>query len=441
MCCTWSQACIRCTHNVLQLMLCSACRIALVSVASHSWSMGWQWAVLRGYSPLSNAWGGEEAPSVKAMGLQRSTSLLLWNQYWGPPAPWEASLVCFAVGLGNNWCLPPVGRETREKSSKWSTETCQTQRLCKGESRENAKTNRSGAQPHAWPWHKIVLQLQDQPVPQFPILQHEKTQDYPLNLTAWHRHRSSLHLHPSHSLNISIPTLSQSLHSPFFPLPSSLSAHAKCGGNRGDLVCCLLLPVLGCGGGRQSPSVPGKDAARRTQQGRQAAPAAPWLGGRWHSRSFRVVSPSTGSGTGWQELRSALLQAQRWSREMLPGAGVYYFPWEINSSVPEGEALRTFGRLCCYNLARSEAILSAQHSAAQHHVCVDTRLVEPFEAQLGSLYMVLGEAEHREGENPVIKARILTCVEGMNVPLLEQAIQEQRKYFSERQQRMGTDAS
>lgn len=30
--------------------------------------------------------------------------------------------------------------------------------------------------------------------------------------------------------------------------------------------------------------------------------------------------------------------------EMLPNAGVYYFPWEINSSVPEGEALRTFGR-------------------------------------------------------------------------------------------------
>lgn len=30
--------------------------------------------------------------------------------------------------------------------------------------------------------------------------------------------------------------------------------------------------------------------------------------------------------------------------EMLPSAGVYYFPWEINSSIPEGEALRTFGR-------------------------------------------------------------------------------------------------
>ncbi|NXC46454.1 TEN1L protein, partial [Penelope pileata] len=119
---------------------------------------------------------------------------------------------------------------------------------------------------------------------------------------------------------------------------------------------------------------------------------------------------------------------------MLPSAGVYYFPWEINSSVPEGEALRTFGRLCSYDLARSEAVLSAQHGSAQHRVRVNTALVEPFEAQLGSLYMVLGEVEHREDESPVIKARILTCVEGMNVPLLEQAIQEQRKYFNERQQ-------
>lgn len=55
-------------------------------------------------------------------------------------------------------------------------------------------------------------------------------------------------------------------------------------------------------------------------------------------------------------------------------------------------------RLSCYDLARSEAILCAQHSEAQHRVRVDTRLVEPFEAQLGSLYMVLGEAEHREGK-------------------------------------------
>ncbi|KAK2528548.1 hypothetical protein Q9233_007519 [Columba guinea] len=148
---------------------------------------------------------------------------------------------------------------------------------------------------------------------------------------------------------------------------------------------------------------------------------------------------------------------------MLPSAGVYYFPWEINSSIPEGEALRTFGRLCHYDLARSEAVLTAQHSSAQYRVCVDTKFVEPFQAQLGSCYLVLGEAEHREGkcsrnqhplllfmvissfvehgEDPVVKARILTCVEGMNVPLLEQAIQEQRKYFSARQEQMGNSMS
>ncbi|NWH56961.1 TEN1L protein, partial [Geococcyx californianus] len=119
---------------------------------------------------------------------------------------------------------------------------------------------------------------------------------------------------------------------------------------------------------------------------------------------------------------------------MLPSAGVYYFLWEINSSVPEGEALRTFGKLCSYDLARSEAVLTAQHSSAQYQVCVNTEFVEPFQAQLGTRYLVLGEVEQREGEGPVLKARILTCVEGMNVPLLEQAIQEQRKYFNERQE-------
>lgn len=32
----------------------------------------------------------------------------------------------------------------------------------------------------------------------------------------------------------------------------------------------------------------------------------------------------------------------------------------------------------------------------------------------------------------VVKARVLTCVEGVNLPLLEQAIKEQRMYQRER---------
>ncbi|XP_074703763.1 CST complex subunit TEN1 isoform X2 [Strix aluco] len=124
------------------------------------------------------------------------------------------------------------------------------------------------------------------------------------------------------------------------------------------------------------------------------------MGGPRRGRSFGALSPSSWIRLlGWCELRSsALLQAQQRLCEMLPSAGVYYFPWEINSSVPEGEALRTFGRLCCYDLVRSKAVLTAQHSSAQYRVCVDTKFVEPFQAQLGSCYIVLGEAEHREGK-------------------------------------------
>uniref|UniRef100_A0A8D0GSJ5 CST complex subunit TEN1 n=1 Tax=Sphenodon punctatus TaxID=8508 RepID=A0A8D0GSJ5_SPHPU len=120
---------------------------------------------------------------------------------------------------------------------------------------------------------------------------------------------------------------------------------------------------------------------------------------------------------------------------MLPAPGVYYFPWEVNS-VSEGKTLRTFGRLHSYDLVRSEAVLTALRSSVQHRLRVCTAFVEPFQAQLGSLYVALGETE-----GPVIKARVLTCVEGMNLPLLEKAIQEQRKYFQERQGQVDGSAS
>lgn len=46
-------------------------------------SGGWRWGIWQGCNPLSNAWGGQGAPSIKATGLQLSMSPLLHNQYWG----------------------------------------------------------------------------------------------------------------------------------------------------------------------------------------------------------------------------------------------------------------------------------------------------------------------------------------------------------------------
>lgn len=118
---------------------------------------------------------------------------------------------------------------------------------------------------------------------------------------------------------------------------------------------------------------------------------------------------------------------------MLPKPGIYYFPWEVSAGqVPDGDTLRTFGRLYSYDMTKSRVTLMAQHRSDQHPILVCTKLVEPFQAQVGSLYMVLGELEHQKDGDCVVKARVLTCVEGMNLPLLEQAIREQRLYQRER---------
>ncbi|XP_048348000.1 CST complex subunit TEN1 isoform X2 [Sphaerodactylus townsendi] len=93
-------------------------------------------------------------------------------------------------------------------------------------------------------------------------------------------------------------------------------------------------------------------------------------------------------------------------------------------------------RLYSYDLVNSEAILTAQHNSVQHHISVCTKFVEPFQAQLGSLYIVLGETELGNGEKITLKARVFTCVEGMNLQLLEKAILEQREYFQEREKQL-----
>ncbi|XP_038598043.1 CST complex subunit TEN1 [Tachyglossus aculeatus] len=120
---------------------------------------------------------------------------------------------------------------------------------------------------------------------------------------------------------------------------------------------------------------------------------------------------------------------------MLPEAGGYRFPWEVSSGlIPEGTAVRTFGRLHHYDVVRSRVVLRAQRGPTQHNVLVSSRLVEPFRAQTGSLYMVLGEFLHGEDGEDLVQARVLTCVEGMNLPLLERAIRQQRAHLQDRGQ-------
>lgn len=78
------------------------------------------------------------------------------------------------------------------------------------------------------------------------------------------------------------------------------------------------------------------------------------------------------------------------------------------------------------------ATLSVQHSSKDHCVVVHTLFVEPFDAIIGAQYMVLGELEKMEGVGAVVRARVLNCVDGINVALLQKAVNDQRKFFQER---------
>nr|XP_046265715.1 CST complex subunit TEN1 [Scatophagus argus] len=119
---------------------------------------------------------------------------------------------------------------------------------------------------------------------------------------------------------------------------------------------------------------------------------------------------------------------------MLPAAAVFRFPWEVNSGeVQEGDSVRILGRLVCYQPEESRATLSSQHASKEHHVIIHTLFVEPFNPIIGAHYLVLGDIENADGVGVMVRARVLNCVDGVNVALLQKAINEQRSFFRERE--------
>ncbi|XP_067228763.1 CST complex subunit TEN1 isoform X3 [Chanodichthys erythropterus] len=91
-------------------------------------------------------------------------------------------------------------------------------------------------------------------------------------------------------------------------------------------------------------------------------------------------------------------------------------------------------RLISYVPEDSKAVLSGQQSSTQCRLSVQTTLVEPFQPILGAQYFVLGEIEKTDGLSGVmLRARALTCVDGVDLTLMQQAIVEQRRFFKERE--------
>ncbi|ESO90660.1 hypothetical protein LOTGIDRAFT_123095, partial [Lottia gigantea] len=63
---------------------------------------------------------------------------------------------------------------------------------------------------------------------------------------------------------------------------------------------------------------------------------------------------------------------------------------------------------------------------------INTRLVEPFSAKLGSLFQFIGELDAPTGSLDVsLVARVVRCVDGLDMTLYHQAIHAQRQYLKE----------
>ncbi|XP_056315003.1 CST complex subunit TEN1 [Danio aesculapii] len=117
---------------------------------------------------------------------------------------------------------------------------------------------------------------------------------------------------------------------------------------------------------------------------------------------------------------------------MLPLPAVYHFPCEV-STLKDGASVRTFGRLTSYKPEGCQAILTGQQSSAQCHVSIQTTLVEPFQPIIGAQYFVLGEIERtNELSGVLLCARALACVDAIDLRLMQEAIVEQRSFFTSR---------
>ncbi|XP_061188212.1 uncharacterized protein LOC133196320 [Saccostrea echinata] len=108
------------------------------------------------------------------------------------------------------------------------------------------------------------------------------------------------------------------------------------------------------------------------------------------------------------------------------------------SSIPleESESLtcrvrniRVTGRLTHHNCVKRQATLTDPQTSS--FVCIDTTLAEPLEGTVGSLFQAIGQFEPSQ-DGPVIKASIMRCVDGLDLPMYNRVLEIQQQYLRSR---------
>lgn len=96
-----------------------------------------------------------------------------------------------------------------------------------------------------------------------------------------------------------------------------------------------------------------------------------------------------------------------------------------------GQSVCVTGRLTEHLVGQCTAKLCDPQSKAE--LVINTSLIEPFEARFGSLFQMIGELETGyQGYDLVMKARVVRCVDGLDISLYKKAVQCQRNYLEKR---------
>ncbi|XP_078589041.1 CST complex subunit TEN1-like [Branchiostoma floridae x Branchiostoma japonicum] len=102
----------------------------------------------------------------------------------------------------------------------------------------------------------------------------------------------------------------------------------------------------------------------------------------------------------------------------------------------DGQAVRVMGKLETHDIIGCTAELSnverSKNSSPHQQLSVDTRLIEPFQARLGSIFQMIGETEFTAG-GPLLHARVVRCVDGIDTAVYYKALDIQRQYLKQRQ--------
>lgn len=95
-----------------------------------------------------------------------------------------------------------------------------------------------------------------------------------------------------------------------------------------------------------------------------------------------------------------------------------------------GNSVCVTGRLTEHEVSACIAKLLDPQDKSE--LSIDTSLIEPFEARSGSLFQMIGELEPGRHGDIVLKARVVRCVDGLDMPLYRKAIECQRTYLEKR---------